>query len=233
MSIAMAMGVRRVVAVLVAALVALALAPAPARAGGWALTALDPLPERVQAGPAYTVGMWLLQHGFHPYEGDDLGAVELRLVAAGGATSVFPAIPLTDPAHFAATVVVPRDGTYAVVARQGWFPDYRIGTLTVPGGLDVLPVPVQLTAEHIAKYWPDGAHPPVLPVDTGRDVFNGAAAAPPPPAGLSPPAQQPASPSTSRIAALAAVAALLVAGTALLRRRRLVTRRERHPLKIT
>ncbi|MDH6462728.1 hypothetical protein M2302_002908 [Micromonospora sp. A200] len=45
------------------------LAPAPAYAGNWAVTALDPVPDRMKPGKGYTVGMWVLQHGFHPYEG--------------------------------------------------------------------------------------------------------------------------------------------------------------------
>jgi hypothetical protein len=220
--------IRCVLTATIAVVVALVVAPAPARAGGWALTLLDPLPDRVEAGRTYTVGMWLLQHGFHPYEGDDLGAVELRLVAGDGKTSSFPAIALEDPAHFAATMVVPGDGAYTVVAKQGWFADYRIGTLTVPGKLDVLPVPVQLTAEHIDKYWPGAPHPPVLPVDTKRNVFDEAAAQPPPPASAeaaAAPQVEPATPDSSRMTILGALAALLLGGTVVLSRRRLVTRR--------
>jgi hypothetical protein len=220
----MSIRIRRVLTVTVAAVIALVLAPAQAQAGGWALTVLDPLPDNVEVGKTYTVGMWLLQHGFHPYEGQDLGAVELRLVAAGGKTSVFPAVALEDPAHFAATMVVPNDGTYTVVAKQGWFRDYRIGTLTVPGTLDVLPVPVQLTAEHLAKYWPGAAHPPVLPVDTNRDVFN-EPAAPPPPAANAAAQIQPVSPGKSRMTILAALAVLVAVGAIFFSRRRLTTRR--------
>ncbi|GAA4460456.1 hypothetical protein [Phytohabitans houttuyneae] len=224
----MPIAIRRVLAVTLASLVALVLAPAPSQAGGWALTVLDPLPDRVEAGRTYTVGMWLLQHGFHPYTGGDLGAVELHLVGADGKSSGYPAVALKDPAHFAATVVVPRDGRYTVVAKQGWFADYRIGTLTVPGTLAVLPVPVELTAEHIAKYWTGAAHPPILPVDTSRDVFNEPAAAPPraePPVQAAAAQAEPISPSTSRLTVLAGVAALLVVGTVLLSRRRLMARR--------
>jgi len=226
----MSISIRRVLAVTAAAVVALVLIPAPAKAGGWALTVLDPLPNRIEAGQTYTVGMWLLQHGFHPYEGDDLGAVELRLVRADGRTSGFKAAPLKEKAHFVTTLVVPAAGTYTVVAKQGWFADYEIGTLTVPGKLDVLPVPVELTKEHLAKYWPEGAHPPVLPVDPNRDVFNAPAAPPPSPSPLPPVEEvaattpvEPATPGTSRITILAAIAALMVAGAVLLGRRRRAT----------
>jgi hypothetical protein len=222
----MSIRIRRLLTVMAAAVIAMVFAPAPAQAGGWALTVLDPLPDRIEAGKTYTAGLWLLQHGFHPYEGGDLGAYELHLVAADGKTTAFPAIALKDPAHFAATVVVPRDGTYTVVAKQGWFPDYRIGTLTVPGKLVVLPVPTQLTPEHLARYWPGAARPPVLPVDTNRDVFNEPAVPPPAVAPVNNVAQvEPVSPSNSRITILAGLAALLVVGTLLLSRRRLATRR--------
>ncbi|GAA4699640.1 hypothetical protein [Phytohabitans rumicis] len=220
----MSIRIRRGLAVSVAVVLALVFAPAPARAGGWAVTVLDPLPERVEAGNTYTVGMWLLQHGFHPYEGEDLGAVELHLVSAAGETTVFPAVALKEPAHFAAVIVVPHEGNYAVVANQGWFPDYRIGTLTASGHLDVLPVPVQLTKEHLAKYWPGAAHPPILPADASRDAVNEQAALPPPAADTTAPVQ-PASPGTPRLAILAAVAGLLALGAALFSRRRLVARR--------
>ncbi|WP_446219398.1 hypothetical protein [Micromonospora sp. IBHARD004] len=81
------MRTRSVLAVLATALLGLiggmVLAPAPAYAGNWAVTALDPVPDRMEPGKGYTVGMWVLQHGFHPYEGD-LGKVALRLVDAEG-----------------------------------------------------------------------------------------------------------------------------------------------------
>jgi hypothetical protein len=66
-----------------AILVTIVLPAASARAGGWAVTALDPLPQRLQAGRTYTVGYWVLQHGSHPYEGD-LGKTGLKLVDDGG-----------------------------------------------------------------------------------------------------------------------------------------------------
>ena len=113
---------------------------------------LDPLPDRIETGTTYTVGIWLLQHGFHPYEGDNLGAVGLRLVDAGGKTSGFPGVALSEPGHYAAAMAIPRAGRFTVVAQQGFFQSYRVGTLTVPGALDVLPVPVELSQEHLDKY---------------------------------------------------------------------------------
>ncbi|MFY1691778.1 hypothetical protein [Plantactinospora sp. WMMB782] len=168
------MRTRRMLAALAATLVGLAgtllLAPAPARAGNWAATLLDPLPERLEPGRAYTVGLWVLQHGFHPYEGE-LGPVALRLTDGSGTSVSFPASALPEPAHYAAAVAVPRAGTWEVTAVQGEFADYRIGTLTVPGALEVFRVPAPLQPAETAKHWPGAIRPPELPVDPERNPF--------------------------------------------------------------
>ncbi|MEO3922378.1 hypothetical protein ABGB07_00630 [Micromonosporaceae bacterium B7E4] len=211
------MRTRRMLAAVAATLVGLAgtllLAPTPARAGNWAVTVLDPLPDRLEPGRGYTVGLWVLQHGFHPYEGD-LGRVALRLVDEKGTPVSFAASALPEPAHYAAAVAVPHAGAWTVTAVQGRFADYRIGTLTVPGGLVVLGVPAPLQPGQTEKYWPGAIRPPTVPVDPDRDPFA-AVGAPAPaddrsaaagPVG-SRPAPDPAT-STSR-------RALLVAGTLL------------------
>jgi hypothetical protein len=217
---------RRALAATAAALLAAAVgaiaAPAPVRAGGWAATVLDPTPERMLAGPTYTVGLWVLQHGNHPYIGD-LGPVELRLVDARGKQTAFPAAPLTEPAHYAAAIALPHDGTFALVARQGLFADYHIGTVTVPGSLVQGPTVAPLTDEQIEKYWPGAVKPPVLPVDQNRDPFApvaGPVAAPldVPIAAAVPVAETRSS--SPRLVVLAGVAALLLAGAVLLGRRR-------------
>lgn len=112
----------------------------PAQAGGWAVTVLDPLPSRIEPGRGYTIGFWVLQHGSHPYEGR-LGDVGLTLVDGSGQEVSYPAAPLGEPAHYSATVQVPRAGTWQLFGRQGVFADYQVGTLTVPGGLTVFRPP--------------------------------------------------------------------------------------------
>ncbi|MDG4786586.1 hypothetical protein O7626_11700 [Micromonospora sp. WMMD1102] len=168
------MRTRRMLAALAATLVGLAgtllLAPAPARAGNWAATLLDPLPERLEPGRAYTVGLWVLQHGFHPYEGD-LGPVALRFTDESGTSVSFSASALPEPAHYAAAVTVPRAGTWEVTAVQGEFADFRIGTLTLPGALEVFRVPAPLQPAETAKHWPGAIRPPELPVDPDRNPF--------------------------------------------------------------
>ncbi|MBF9134419.1 hypothetical protein I0C86_36645 [Plantactinospora sp. S1510] len=196
------------------------LAPAPAYAGNWAVTVLDPLPDRLESGKGYTIGLWVLQHGFHPYEGD-LGTVALRLVDEQGASVSFPAVVLPEPAHYAAAVAVPRPGAWTVIGVQGRFADYRIGTLTVPGTLSVFGVPAPLQSAQTEKYWPGAIRPPAVPVDTDRDPFatvvdpvpldNGPAPA------VEPAARSSAAPPapTSRRAVLVGVVLLAVAVVAL------------------
>jgi hypothetical protein len=125
----------RVVVLLV--LVAVGLAPAaPASAGGWAVTLLDPLPDRIEPDRAYTVGYWVLQHGSHPFDGE-LGRTGLRLVGQGRELE-FEGRALPEAAHYAVSFAVPA-GTWRVYARQGWFDQFELGTLTVPGGLKLAP----------------------------------------------------------------------------------------------
>jgi hypothetical protein len=220
-------------AALLATVVGAIAAPGPAHAGGWAATVLEPMPERLTVNQTYTVGMWVLQHGFHPYEGK-LDEVALRLVDKGGAETKFAAVPLKEPAHYAVSVVLPGDGPFTVIGVQGWFAPYRVGTISAKGGLQQLPTVVPLTAEHLAKYWPGPVKPPVLPVDEGRDPFVAAdsGALPAAPAAVEPVAVEPvavepvpvasSTPSgpSPRLALLAGVAALVVAGTVLIGRRR-------------
>ncbi|HET6293682.1 MAG TPA: hypothetical protein VFG33_09910 [Kribbella sp.] len=112
----------------------------PAQAGGWATTLLDPLPNKLEVGRAYTVGFWVLQHGSHPYDGE-LGKKGLRLVDAAGRTTEYPGTALPEAAHYAAAVVFPSAGSWRLYGIQGIFADYEIGTANAPGGLTVLPTP--------------------------------------------------------------------------------------------
>lgn len=221
---------RALVAAVLLAGVTLAL-PTPARAGGWAATVVDPLPAPVQAGRTYRMGLWLLQHGNHPFSGSakDLGPVALHLFDETGAAGVFPAVPLTEPAHYAVTVTVPHPGAFTVVAEQGFFGEYRVGTLTVPGTLAQLPATVPLTSDVLDEHWPQGARPPVLPVDKSRNPWSeprliDAPAVIPVATGAPAVAVEPVSsrtpPGVPRLAILAGVAVLFVAGTVFFGRRR-------------
>ncbi|MEV4527183.1 hypothetical protein [Streptosporangium sp. NPDC049304] len=149
---------------------------APARAGGWAITVMDPVPV-TSPDTTYTLGFWLLQHGTHPYEGDDpgeLGEVALEFTD-GKRTLRFSGVELKEPAHYASAVSLPK-GTWEVTAIQGWFPSYRIGTLAVPGRLEVAPVPPDLRPAITGQQPPEEDHwgairPPRIPLGDGTPGF--------------------------------------------------------------
>ncbi|NRQ38251.1 hypothetical protein HII36_41440 [Nonomuraea sp. NN258] len=153
---------KRILAVLVAA-AALVFPGLPALgAGGWAVTYLDPPPDRFDAGTSYTLGFWVLQHGSHPFEGK-LDPVALRLTGEDGKQVEFPATALPEAAHYAAAVVVP-EGHWKVEGIQGWFRPYPVGTLTVPGSLKIDPIPSELVKPVTDKdYW-GAVRPPGFPM---------------------------------------------------------------------
>ncbi|MGW5683756.1 hypothetical protein [Nonomuraea sp. NPDC003754] len=133
---------RRIVLVLALLLPALATA-APARAGGWAATYLDPVPATFAPDATYTVGFWMLQHGTHPYEvARKLGTVGLKFTS-GARSLEFTGVPLKEKGHYAAAIALPA-GHWRVEAIQGWFAPYDVGTLTVPGPLAVRPIDPEL-----------------------------------------------------------------------------------------
>jgi hypothetical protein len=117
--------IRIAAAVLLAAMGSLVTA-SPAHAGGWATTLLDPLPDRLELGRAYTFGYWVLQHGSHPYSGD-LGRTGLVLTDDAGTSTTFVGAPLPEAAHYAAAVVFVHTGTWRLSSVQGIFANYDIG----------------------------------------------------------------------------------------------------------
>jgi hypothetical protein len=146
----------------------------PAAAGGWAVTVVDPRPGKIEAGQAYEVSFWVLQHGTHPYDWgqrDSLGPVGLTLTDGRGASASFTGRPLAEPAHYATVVTVPHNGSWRVIGVQGIFMGFHVGTLTVPGSLTALGVPAAPSPADMQKYWPGPVCPPVLPIDQNRDPF--------------------------------------------------------------
>jgi len=206
-----------VVILLVLAAVGLSPAP-PAQAGGWAVTLLDPLPEEFEADRAYTVGYWVLQHGSHPFEGE-LGKTGLRIVGPDKVLE-FEGAALPEAAHYAVAIAVPA-GTWRVYAMQGWFAEFEVGTLTVPGGLALKPSEM---AVHVGAHG-DGGEPPhwgaVRPPSGIADGHDGKVQ----PAGEQAPAAapeirntaatpQPRPPVPAPLLVLGGIAALLAAGLA-------------------
>lgn len=162
---------KRMLAVLVAVLAALAAGAVPAgAAGNWAVTYLDPLPGRFEGGKPYALGFWVLQHGNHPFEGR-LGPVGLRLTGEGGKSLLFNGTALPEAGHYATAVVVP-EGTWKVQGVQGTFQPYDVGTLVVPGGLKLNPVQKESIDAFVANgrdYW-DEVRPPGFPDLPGATV---------------------------------------------------------------
>jgi hypothetical protein len=204
------------VAVVLAAVVLLA---APAWAGGWAVTALDPLPRQLKAGHTYTVGYWVLQHGSHPYQGD-LGPTGLKLVDDRGRAVAFQGVALREPAHYAAAIAIPHAGRWKLYGQQGIFADYyQVGTLTVPGGLAVLRPPTPRPVHD--AHW-GAIRPPDLAAMARNDALPPSAADP---GAGSAPVQEPAA-QTGRVnhgaptVMLAVMLGLAAVGGALLRGRR-------------
>src|SRR6266498_1647482 len=142
---------------------------APAWAGGWAVTALDPLPPRLEPGRTYTVGYWVLQHGSHPYEGD-LGTTGLKLVDPAGRAVTFEGVALREPAQFAAAIAIPHAGAWKLYGLQGVFAEYQVGTLTVPGGLTVLrpPTPMTMHSDTHDPHWGAIRPPDVAAMASGN-----------------------------------------------------------------
>jgi hypothetical protein len=194
----------RAVALFGAVLLTMLVSAPGAMAGNWATTYLDPLPDTFRAGQPYTVGYWVLQHGSHPSYGE-LGPTALVFTPAQGDPVVFPGVALREPAHYAAAIALPHDGSWRVSARQGIFADYEIGTLTLPGRLAVSPPPAPMPD---GEKQPWGAIRPPIPPDGG-----GAVQAPPVVPGAVAPTPEP----PSSLGAVMTVAGLVVvAGAALL-----------------
>lgn len=151
----------RMAAAMALALASAVIAASPAHAGGWATTLLDPLPEELDVGRAYTVGYWVLQHGSHPYQGD-MGETGLRLVDASGKQTHYAGTKLPEAGHYAVAIVFPRAGTWRLHAVQGVFADYKIGSVTVPGGVKLLATPPAMTFDDghgHGAHW-GAIHPP-------------------------------------------------------------------------
>jgi MYXO-CTERM domain-containing protein len=203
---------RLAVALLVVAVGVLMGAP-PAFAGNWVVTILDPVPDRFEAERGYTIGFWALQHGSHPYEGT-FESIGLMLIDNTGSPLTFPATALPEPAHYATAVRVPTPGTWTVYGMHKPFQDYKIGTLTVPGGLTVLPIPEPARIDPAAQPWGE-IRPPTVAVDPNRGPFDDgtvtvvAPQAQPPATAAAKPASGDGSTAATVLAILAATALLL------------------------
>lgn len=99
---------RKLLAVTVLTFAALGIG-APAAAGGWAVTTLDPLATTPVAGEPFDVGFTILQHGRTPIT---IPEAAIIVTDAAGAETRFPATPSGPEGHHVATVEIPVGGSF-------------------------------------------------------------------------------------------------------------------------
>lgn len=122
---------------------------APAAAGGWSETVLDPPPARVESTVTYTFGFWVLQHGSYPIRDGDLGKVALTATDDKGASVSFPATESATEGHYSAEVVFPHNGQWQLgTAQEMLMPDALVAVVTVPGTVRIMPSEVDQRAPH-------------------------------------------------------------------------------------
>ena len=118
---------RKVIAATTLALLTLGLS-STGRAGGWAVTTLDPIVEAPVAGQPFEVGFTIRQHGNHPVSMPDAAII---VTDAAGGTERFPATPSGAEGHHVATIEVRAPGELSWAVQQGGFGVQELGTLDV------------------------------------------------------------------------------------------------------
>ena len=81
----------------------------PAFAGGWAVITLDELPSGAVAGEPLTIGFTVRQHGITRMTGL---TPRINAILAGEEKLVFSAEAEGEPGHYAATLVLPKEGEW-------------------------------------------------------------------------------------------------------------------------
>jgi hypothetical protein len=115
-------------AALAAALLLVALT-VPAAAGGWAVTTLDAVPDRFEAGREYDIGYTIRQHGVTPV---DLASTGIRITSAdSGKQLMFDGRKVGAVGHYVARVSFPAAGGWTWEALQDWFAPHSLGQLEV------------------------------------------------------------------------------------------------------
>ena len=119
---------RKLLAIATAGVIAALTLAAPAAAGGWAVTSLDPMVAAPVAGEDIAVGFTIRQHGVTPVALDDVAIV---VTDPTGGTTRFTAVPDGVVGHYVATIRLPAAGRYRWSVEQGWFGPQDLGTLDV------------------------------------------------------------------------------------------------------
>jgi len=103
-----------------------ALIAAPALAGGWAVTTVDPLPSSIQAGQTYDVGFTIRQHGQSPF---NQATPRIRAELANSFLSF--AATRDGDGHYVARVTFPKEGAWTWRVDQTPFATQELGRLNV------------------------------------------------------------------------------------------------------
>jgi len=98
------------------ALVLVALAAAPAAAGGWATVGLDSTPAGIVPGTPWNVNITVLQHGRTPLT----GITPSVAITSGTVTREFTAAPTKKPGVYRASVVFPTAGRWSYTVDDGF-----------------------------------------------------------------------------------------------------------------
>lgn len=102
---------------------------APAGAGGWAVTTLDPLPTSFEAGATYVIGYTIRQHGERP-----INDAQPRISIRSGSVQPwqhFDGQPTGAAGHYVSEVRFPAAGTWDWQVDQRPFAPQKLGQITV------------------------------------------------------------------------------------------------------
>ncbi|MBI3968539.1 MAG: hypothetical protein HY329_23135 [Chloroflexi bacterium] len=124
---------------------------APAGAGGWAVTTLDPLPTSFEADATYLIGYTIRQHGERPFND-----AQPRISIRSGPVEPwqhFDGQPTGAAGHYVSKVRFPAVGTWDWQVDQRPFAPQKLGQITVVaprgarGSDRATPVDLESTAE--------------------------------------------------------------------------------------
>jgi hypothetical protein len=118
----------RFLVVIATATVLAALGVAPAGAGGWVVTTLDPIAPPPVAGQTLSIGYTILQHGQTPVSLRDTSVI---VIAGDGTSTTFAGRPSGDAGHHVADVTFPTAGTFSWSINPSPFPRQPLGTIDV------------------------------------------------------------------------------------------------------
>lgn len=152
---------RRAIAILAAALIAVATA-STALAGGWAITTVDSMPEEFDAGGTYAIEYTVRQHGQHPA---DAGPSHVTLQNPEGKQSLrFDAENLGN-GRYRVEITLPTEGIWTWEVAHGFGPQ-SLGSIEVSrpgaatGGFDlvdglkvILPLATLIAAVLTVREW--------------------------------------------------------------------------------